>query len=80
VPLATAGPLGMRDGVLTAKRMGLPVGGAFVFGALSSELVEFGFEFGDAAVAFAAASARRTSGSQEDILDFGSGKCRTGKA
>jgi len=60
--------------------MGLAVAAAFVLGALLTELVEFGFEFGDAAVACAASSAGNTSGSHEDILDGGSGECRTGKA
>jgi hypothetical protein len=80
VPLTTAGPLGMRDRLLSAKRMSLPVLGTLVLHELLTELVKFGFEFGDAAVAFAAASAESTSGSHEDHLDSGSGKCRTGKA
>jgi len=46
--------------------MGLPVLGTLVLDELLTELVEFGFECGDAAVAFAAASAGGTSGSHED--------------
>jgi hypothetical protein len=46
--------------------MGLPVLGPLVLDELLTELVKFGFEFGDAAVAFAAASAAGTSGSHED--------------
>jgi hypothetical protein len=70
---------GLIDGVLSAKRMGLPVVGAFVLGELLTELVEFGLEFGDAVVAFAAASAGRTTRGHEDHLDSGFGKYRSGK-
>jgi hypothetical protein len=59
--------------------MSLPVMGAFVLRALLTELVEFGFECGDAAVAFAAASAGRTSGSHEGHLDSGSGSVGQGR-
>src|SRR5262249_41937257 len=45
VPLATAGPLGMWDSLLSAKRMSLPVLGALILRELLTELVEFGFEF-----------------------------------
>jgi hypothetical protein len=80
VPLATSGLLGMLDGVFATKRISLAVVGALVVSELLTELVEFGFEFSDAAVAFAAASAGTTSGSHDDSLDSGSGECRTGKA
>src|SRR5262249_3148302 len=41
---------------------------------LLTELVKFGFEFGDAAVAFAAAGAAGTSGSPEGTSTAGSGR------
>jgi hypothetical protein len=70
----------MRDTLLSAKWMSLPVLGALIVRELLTELVEFGFEFGDTSVAFAAASAGRTGGSHEDHLDSGSGKYWTGRA
>jgi len=48
---AAAGFFGLGGGLLAAKAMGLPILGAFALGKLLPELVEFGFEFGDAAVA-----------------------------